>query len=312
MSGAALRHVMSGHTALRILIVLSIIETPAWAQDVLPVEGVTVRTDRANDAVVQAPTLAPLDATQPTSAVSGQFIQNNLPPQADYGQVVGLTPSAVGIDQNGPGGAFAGQVTIRGFQDGQYNVTLDGIPFGDSNNYTHHTSAYFMNRDLGSIVVDRGPGTASTIGNATFGGTIELNTKAPAMGLTLTPYGSYGSFNTTLYGGQIDTGILPGGGSVVFDAERTTTDGAISLAGAKRNNFFFKAVQPIGDRTTLTLVGLYNNDQTSISRVAPRARRSRNSARATASPTIRSCRTTISTTSTRANRTSVTLASTRN
>ena len=127
------------------------------------------------------------------------------------------------------GGAFAGQVTIRGFQDGQYNVTLDGIPFGDPNNYTHHTSSYFMNRDLGSIVVDRGPGTASTIGNATFGGTVELNTKLPAVRTTLTPYAAYGSFNTALYGGQLDSGKLPGGGSLVLDVERTTTDGAISL-----------------------------------------------------------------------------------
>ena len=253
------------------LTLLALVDMEAQAQSVLPVEGVTVRTDRANDAVAQAPTLAPLDATQPTSVVSGQFIQNNLPPQSDYGQVVGLTPSGVGIEQNGPGGAFAGQVTIRGFQDGQYNVTLDGIPFGDSNNYTHHTSAYFMNRDLGNIIVDRGPGTASTIGNATFGGTVELNTKAPAVRTTLTPYAAYGSFNTALYGGQVDSGVLPGGGSFVFDAERTTTDGAISLAAARRDNFFFKAVQPIGDRTTLTLVGLYNTTDQYFNRGASRA-----------------------------------------
>ena len=251
--------------------VLLAAQLPASAQTVLPVEGVTVRTDRANDAVAQAPTLQPLDATQPTSAVSGEFIRNNIPPQSDYGQVVGLTPSGVAVEQNGPGGAFAGQVTIRGFQDGQYNVTLDGIPFGDPNNYTHHTSSYFMNRDLGSIVVDRGPGTASTIGNATFGGTIELNTKQPAVRTTLTPYAAYGSFNTALYGGQIDSGLLPGGGSVVLDVERTTTDGSISLAGAQRDNFFFKGVQPVNDRTTLTLVSLYNTTNQNFARGASRA-----------------------------------------
>lgn len=244
---------------------------PSQAQPAVPIEGVSVPTDRANDAVAQAPSRTPLDATQPTSVVTGDFIRTNIPPQSDYGQVVGLTPSAVAVEQNGPGGAFAGQISIRGFQDGQYNVTLDGIPFGDANNYTHHTSSYFMNRDLSSIVVDRGPGTASTIGNATFGGTIELNSKLPAVRTTLTPYAAYGSFNTALYGGQIDSGPLPGGGSIVFDAERTTTDGALSYAAARRDNFFFKAVQPIGDRTTLTLVSLYNTTDQYFARGASRA-----------------------------------------
>ena len=265
------RKAIGARVVLHALGIASVLDAPARAQDVVPVEGVTVRSDRANDAVLQAPTLAPLDATQPTSVISGRFIQNNIPPQSDYGQVIGLTPSGVAVEQNGPGGAFAGQVTVRGFQDGQYNVTLDGIPFGDPNNYTHHTSSYFMNRDLGSIVVDRGPGTASTIGNATFGGTIELNTKLPSVRTTLTPYAAYGSFNTALYGGQIDSGVLPGGGSFVFDAERTTTDGALSLAAARRDNLFFKAVQPIGDRTTVTLVGLYNTTDQYFARGASRA-----------------------------------------
>ena len=250
---------------------LMLVPAQGWSQAVIPVEGVSVPTDRSNDAIAQAPSRTPLDVTQPTSVVSGEFIRNNIPPQSDYGQVVGLTPSGVAVEQNGPGGAFAGQVTIRGFQDGQYNVRLDGIPFGDANNYTHHTSSYFMNRDLGSIVVDRGPGTASTIGNATFGGTIELNTKLPAVRTTLTPYATYGSFNTKLYGAQLDSGVLPGGGSMVLDVERTTTDGALSLAAARRDNYFFKGVQPVGDRTTLTLVSMYNSTDQYFARGASKA-----------------------------------------
>ena len=232
---------------------------PGWAQDAMPLGEVRVTEDRANDAVAQAPTRTPLDAVQPTSVISGPFIQNNIPAQSDYGQIVGLAPSVFAIEQNGPGNAFSGQVSVRGFQDGQYNVTLDGIPFGDSNNYTHHTSAYFMNRDLGQVSVDRGPGTASTIGNATFGGTIALESKAPAVRTTLTPYASGGSFNTVLYGAQLDTGMLPGGGLLVFDGEHTETDGALTFAGAKRTNLFAKAVQPLGPDTTLTVVGMFNS-----------------------------------------------------
>lgn len=247
--------------ALQTVVAVLLLSDPrqGWAQDIIPLGEVHVEDDRANDAVAQAPTRAPLNATQPTSVISGPFIQNNIPAQSDYGQIVGLSPSVFAIEQNGPGNAFSGQVSVRGFTDGQYNVTLDGIPFGDANNYTHHTSSYFMNRDLGQVSVDRGPGTASTIGNATFGGTIALESKAPAVRATLTPYASGGSFNTVLYGAQLDTGPLPGGGSAVFDGEHTSSDGALTYAGAKRTNLFAKAVTPLGPNTTLTIVGMYNS-----------------------------------------------------
>lgn len=224
-----------------------------------------------NNAVAQAPSQASLSVTQPTSILSSQFIRNSIPPQSDYSQVVALSPSAYTVNQNGPGGAFASRLSIRGFQDGQYNVTLDGVPFGDSNNYTHHTSSYFMKRDLAQIEVDRGPGTASTIGNATFGGTISLVTRDPADVATLTPYASGGSFGTTLFGGQLDTGALPGGGHAVFDGESTSTDGALTYDQAKRTNVFGKYVQPIGADTTVTLEGMYNTTQQFFSRGASRA-----------------------------------------
>lgn len=51
--------------------------------------------------------------------------------------------------------------SIRGFQDGYFNVTFDGIRWGDSNDFTHHSTSYFMPQNTGSVVVDRGPGTAA-------------------------------------------------------------------------------------------------------------------------------------------------------
>lgn len=259
--------------ALRCAAALCILlaSTRTDAQEPAPIAEVRVPGNAANDARVQAPTSTPLTATQPTSVVDGDYIRNTIPPQSDYGQVVGLTPSAIAIEQNGPGNAFSGGVAIRGFQDGQYNVTLDGIPFGDSNNYSHHTSSYFMNRDLGSVSVDRGPGTASTIGDATFGGTIALQSKAPAVRTTITPYIAGGSFGTQLYGVQYDTGRLPGGGTAVLDGEYTSSNGALTYAGARRANVFAKVVTPLGPETTLTAVSMVNATDQYFARGASRA-----------------------------------------
>uniref|UniRef100_UPI0038F6B6A4 TonB-dependent receptor plug domain-containing protein n=1 Tax=Streptomyces galilaeus TaxID=33899 RepID=UPI0038F6B6A4 len=70
------------------------------------------------------------------------------------------------------------KVVIRGFQDGEYNVTYDSIPFADTNNPTHHSTAFFPSNTIETIVVDRGPGNASQLGQATYGGNVNLYSRA--------------------------------------------------------------------------------------------------------------------------------------
>jgi iron complex outermembrane receptor protein len=98
---------------------------------------------------------------------------------------------------------------MRGFQDGQYNVTYDGIPFGDANGQSHHTTSYFPAKVIGGEDIDRGPGTAADIGENTFGGTIGILSKDPrpdqATVLTL----SDGTWNTFLGNLEVNSGDLP-------------------------------------------------------------------------------------------------------
>ena len=98
-------------------------------------------------------------------------------PLADFNAVARIAPSVgVGLSANGPG-LGESKVALRGFQHGEYNVTYDGIPFGDTNNPTHHSTSYFPARIIGGMVIERGPGNASNLGQATFGGSINLFSK---------------------------------------------------------------------------------------------------------------------------------------
>lgn len=207
-----------------------------------------------------APSVTPLNSTQPTSLVNKNTIQNNFIGSQSYADIATLTPSVSTIDANGPGLQETTGPVIRGFQDGQYNVTYDGIPIGDSNDFTHHTTSFFMDNDIGKVIVDRGPGTAETVGDATFGGTISIRTIDPSPTTTLTPYGEYGSFGTGLEGLQVDTGAVQSadGASAVFDAEHLKSNGALTHNGQERTNFFGKVVVPISDNTTLTFLSMYN------------------------------------------------------
>src|ERR1700733_6515331 len=243
-----------------------LIASPGIAQTV-PLETITINGQRGDNAVDVAPTSTPLDALQPTSVITQDFIQKNLPMTANYDEANKFSPSVFDTAPNGPGLAESQNISIRGFQDGQFNVTFDGIPIGDSNDFTHHTTSYFMAHDLGEISVDRGPGTAATIGNATFGGTVGVLSKAPDAEQGITPYLSYGSFNTVLYGAQLDSGVIDqtGGTRVTLDAEGLSSDGYLTNMGQDRKNIFLKAVQPLGGNTTLTFVAMYNHIHQGIS-----------------------------------------------
>jgi iron complex outermembrane receptor protein len=153
-----------------------------------------------------APSQGSLVAIQPQSIVGAEFIQNNDAPAANYTDIIKFTPSVWTVDPNGPGLMENLGTSIRGFQDGQFNVTFDGIPWGDSNDFTHHSTSYFMAQDIGNLVVDRGPGNAGTLGNATFGGTVYVQSADPKKTMGFTTLLSFGSFNTHLYGVRYDTG----------------------------------------------------------------------------------------------------------
>lgn len=216
--------------------------------------------NQVDSAAYQAPTKAPLSAFQPTSVISQHFIENNVPPSGSYDTMVALSPSVMTIGSNGPGLA-ENKVSVRGFSDGQYNVLFDGIPFADGNNFTHHSSSYYTAHDLGDISVDRGPGDASTLGYATFGGTIAVGGKNPSQRRSVEAYGSMGAWNTYTYGGEFNSGRMKklNNASFVFDAGGVQSDGYLTYAGQKRYNFYGKWIQPLSAHTTLTFMGMYNN-----------------------------------------------------
>ena len=233
-----------------------------WAQDATTqLQGVDVTAQHIDSAPYQAPSKAPLDAIQPTSVISQQYIQNNIAPTSNYDDIVKISPSVMSVAPNGPGLQENVALSIRGFQDGQFNVTFDGIPWGDTNDFTHHTTSYFETHDLGDVFVDRGPGGAATIGNATFGGTVALTTKQPSATASLNPYLGGGSFNTLQGGLEFDTGELHqyGDATAFIDGTRSTSDGYLTFNGQTRENIFAKVVRPIGGNTTVTLVAMYNH-----------------------------------------------------
>ncbi len=232
----------------------------ADVSDMTP-EQVIITGEKRVQATDVAPSQISLDAIQPQSIVNQHYIEENALAGSNYADLINLTPSVLSIDPNGAGLMESQSLTIRGFQDGQYNVTFDGIPWGDSNDFTHHSTVYFMPQDMGQIVVDRGPGQASTIGNATFGGTIAISSKEATSNPEGLVYGSYGSWDTGLIGAQYNTGIMKDAGDskLYVSVKALDSNGFLTESGQSRENLMARYEIPLSGTTSLTLVGMYNH-----------------------------------------------------
>src|SRR5262245_48114401 len=124
-------------------------------------------------AAVAAPSQGSLTARSAQSLISNEYIRNYTSPVSDYSQVLQMAPGTFSVSANGPGLSDT-KTFFRGFKDGYYSMTFDGVPFNDTNDPTHHSWVFFPAQTIGSTVFDRSPGSASSVGPSTFGGSVNF------------------------------------------------------------------------------------------------------------------------------------------
>jgi iron complex outermembrane receptor protein len=215
---------------------------------------VTVEADTTGSI---AAALAPMDAllteTSARTEITGAMIQNFMSPVADYGEAVEMAPGTFTTNGNGVG-LGQSKTTFRGFPDGFYDIKFDGIPWSDTNSVSHHSWAFFPTQFIGSIDFDRSPGTASTIGYAPFGGSINLLSKPFSPVQNIRGGFSYGSFNTKLFDAEYDSSSF--GPSHKFnlnvDVHHLGSDGYQTFNYQTRNAGDIQVQYKLSDKTTIT------------------------------------------------------------
>ena len=226
-------------------------------------EEVTV-SSRLPDEIRNAPSQGSLSARSPQSVISETFIRNYTSPVSDYAQIVAMSPGAYSVASNGPGLGDT-KTNFRAFSDKQLTINFDGIPFNDTNDPSHHSWVFFPAPFTGGATFDRSPGTAATVGPATFGGTIGLQSRTLANRMGLAGSYSGGSFNTQLYDVEVNSGRLgeSGKANFVFDGHRMTSDGYQTYNSQERNAFMGKFRYNATAKLTLTafsgIIDLHSN-----------------------------------------------------
>ena len=210
-------------------------------------------------AVAQAPIKASLEATEPQAIITREAIDQFVPQTGDFTSIVLLAPSISGTAFNGPG-FYEAKTTLRGFKDGEYNVTYDGVPFGDTNDPSHHSTSFFPAATIGAVVVDRGPGSAGQLGQANFGGSINLfspEVDVARGGSLQVTGGSWGSVQGVA---KLNSGTISQlhDARAVLNLSALRTDGYLTESDAKGANIMLRVVVPITDTWDFTLYSTYN------------------------------------------------------
>ena len=214
-------------------------------------------------AAVAAPSQGSLTARSAQSLISNEYIRNYTSPVSDYSQVLQMAPGTFSVSANGPGLSDT-KTFFRGFKDGYYSMTFDGVPFNDTNDPTHHSWVFFPAQTIGSTVFDRSPGSASSIGPSTFGGSVNFLSPGLSSQQRINGTVSYGSFNTRLLDLGFDSGKFGDGKMrLTVEGHQMTSDGYQTFNFQDRKAFSAKYQYSITDNVQLTgfssIVDLHSN-----------------------------------------------------
>jgi len=209
-----------------------------------------------------APAKSSLDTMEPQTIISKSYIQDSVAATGTYTTILAIAPSMTGTDLNGPGLSDGGvKNTLRGLSDGNFGINFDGVPFGDTNGPTHHSQSYFPTSVIGDIVVDRGPGNAGNMGPSTYGGSINLFSEVLTPESHARVNATAGSWGTTLFNGNYQTGDLQLGGfanRLMLNFQDTNSAGYLTHQTSAAQNYMVKDQLQIAPTWTVTFFANFN------------------------------------------------------
>ncbi len=226
------------------------------------VSAVVVTAVRGQAAEV-APVKSSLTATEPQAVITRKFIEEWAPRVGDFTTSSALAPSMVATpNPNGPGSTDGGKIAMRGFADGSFNITYDDIAWGDTNGPSHHANSFFPSSTIGGIVIDRGPGGATELGQANFGGNLHLYSLPFENGFTVRQTATVGSFGTHQGVTTIATGPISKlhGLNVVMNFMEYDTRGYLTNSPSAGFNQFIKLSLPVTSHVSITALYTRNYD----------------------------------------------------
>ncbi len=138
-------------------------------------------------------------------------------------RAIELTPS-LNVQTDDAYGLGGGSIRLRGFDDRQIGVTIDGMPLNDSGNFALYPHEYADVENLESITVERGAVSKRSPFYVEIGGAIRITTRPPSNKFGITVFPKYGTNDFRRIFFRVDTGRLPLGTKAFFSYSHTEAD----------------------------------------------------------------------------------------
>ena len=211
-------------------------------------EEVVVQATRANE---KTPTTF-MNMSQ--GAIQKQNFGQDLP------FILNWTPSVVTTSDAGAGVGYTG-IRIRGSDATRVNVTINGIPYNDSESQsTFWVDIPDVASSTQSIQIQRGVGS-STNGAGAFGASVNLQTNS----LQADPYAELitaaGSFNTQRFTMRAGTGLIKDHWAFDAKVSKITSDGYVERASSDLGSYYLSGGY-YGKRTVIKAIAFGGSEKT--------------------------------------------------
>ena len=222
--------------------------TISLAEQIRVTDEVIVYATRAND---KSPTTF--------STVDKQTIQKQ-----NFGQdlpfLLNWTPSLITTSDAGTGIGYTG-MRIRGSDATRINVTINGIPYNDSESQgTYWVDIPDVASSTQSIQIQRGVGT-STNGGSAFGASVNLQTNTLAKDPYTELYASGGSFSSQRYTLKTGTGLINNHWAFDGKISKIKSNGYVDRASSDLDSYYFSGGY-YGKKTMIKAITFGGKEQT--------------------------------------------------
>lgn len=210
----------------------------------------------ANEIVVNATRASANSASTYKNIDKESIAKNNFGQDLPF--LLDNTPGVVITSDAGAGVGYTG-IRIRGSDATRVNVTLNGIPYNDSESQgTFWVNMPDFASSVDNIQIQRGVGT-STNGAGAFGGSLNIQTTSGE----LEPYAelnnTYGSFNTWKNTVKVGTGLINDKWSFDGRLSRIKSDGFIDRAASNLKSYFLSGAYH--GKTDLLRVNVFSGSE---------------------------------------------------
>ena len=191
--------------------------------------------------------------------ISKSFIEKNNSGK-DIPFLINSTPSTYSTSDAGNGIGYTG-VRIRGSDATRINVTINGIPYNDSESHgVFWVNVSDLASSANSIQVQRGVGS-STNGGGAFGGTVSIKTGKASEDFKLkysSSAGSYKSFKNTL---ELNSGLIKNKINMNLRLSKINSDGYVDRATSDLKSYYASASYYSG-KTSIDLINFSGKERT--------------------------------------------------